>query len=86
MGWINDQRILIDHEEWCLGCCPKTWGEFYGDFQMDLQHQTCIEKYKARFMAHGFSQKEGIYYEENFALVARYTSIKSVLSLAAVMK
>ena len=22
-----------------------------------------IEKYKARFMAHGFSQKEGIYYE-----------------------
>ena len=45
-----------------------------------------IEKYKARFVARGFSQKEGIDYEENFAAVARYTSIRSVLALATVMK
>ena len=45
-----------------------------------------IEKYKARFVAHGFSQKEGIDYEETFTPVAKYTSIRSVLSLAAVMK
>ena len=35
-----------------------------------------IEKYKAIFVAHGFSQKEGIDYEETFAPVARYTSMK----------
>ena len=34
-----------------------------------------IEKYKARFVAKGFSQKEGIDYEETFSLVDRYTSI-----------
>jgi hypothetical protein len=34
-----------------------------------------IEKYKKIFVAHGFSQKEGIDYEETFAPVARYTSI-----------
>ena len=45
-----------------------------------------IEKYKAIFVACGFSQKEGIYYEETFAPVARYNSIISVLSLATVMK
>ena len=37
-------------------------------------------------MAHGFSQKEGIDYESTFAPVARYTSIRSILSLAIVMK
>ena len=45
-----------------------------------------IEKCKEIFVARGFSQKEGIDYEDTFAPVARYTSIKSVLSLAAVMK
>ena len=44
------------------------------------------EKYKARFVARGFSQKEGINYEETFVLVARYTSIRSIVALAAVMK
>jgi hypothetical protein len=45
-----------------------------------------IEKYKARFVARGFSQKVGIDYEETFAPVARYTSIGTILSLAIVMK
>ena len=48
--------------------------------------ESSIEKYKERFVAQGFSQKEGIDYEETFAPVVRYTSIRSVLALAAVMK
>jgi hypothetical protein len=45
-----------------------------------------IEKYKARFVSREFSQKEGVDYEETFATVARYTSIRTVISLASVMK
>jgi hypothetical protein len=45
-----------------------------------------IEKYKERFVARGFSQKEGIDYEETFAPVARYTSIRTIIALAAKMK
>ena len=45
-----------------------------------------IENYKAIFVARGFFQKEGIDYEETFAPIAKYTSIRSVLTLAAVMK
>lgn len=37
-----------------------------------------IEKYKTRFVACGFSQKEGIDYEETFAPVAQYTSIRII--------
>jgi hypothetical protein len=44
-----------------------------------------IEKYKAHFVAQGFSQVEGVYYDETFAPVARYTSIGSVISIAAEM-
>jgi hypothetical protein len=45
-----------------------------------------IEKYKVGFFAHGFSQKEGIEYEEKFAPVARYTSIRTIIALEAKMK
>ena len=45
-----------------------------------------IEKYKAIFVARGFSQKEWIDSEETFAQVARYTSIKPIMALASMMK
>lgn len=34
-------------------------------------------------MACGFSQKEGIDYEETFTPVAQYTSIRTIIALAA---
>ena len=43
-----------------------------------------IEKYNARFVARGFLQVEGVHYE-TFALVARYSSIRSVVSIVAKM-
>jgi hypothetical protein len=45
-----------------------------------------IEKHKARFVARGFSQKEGIDYEETFSHVARYISIRTIIALAVKMK
>ena len=45
-----------------------------------------IEKYKEIFVARGFSQKEGIDYEETFSPIARYTSIRTIMALASMMK
>ena len=42
-----------------------------------------VEKHKARFVARGFSQVEGIDCDETFAPVARYSSIRSMLALSA---
>ena len=44
-----------------------------------------MEKYKVRFIENGYAQKEGIDYEETFAPIARYTSIRSIISLTAQM-
>ena len=43
------------------------------------------QKFKARFVARGFSQKEGIDYEETFAPVARYTSIRATMTIVSKM-
>ena len=44
-----------------------------------------VEKYKAIFVAPGFSQIEGIDYDETFAPVVRHSSIRSILSLSPQM-
>ena len=41
-----------------------------------------VEKHKARFVARGFSQVEGIDYDETFGPVARYSLIRSILALS----
>ena len=41
------------------------------------------EKFKAHFVARGFAQKEGVDYDEIFAPVALYTTICSIIALAA---
>ena len=44
-----------------------------------------IEKYKVRFVARGFSQKEGVNYDEMLSPIYRYTSIKMIITLASTM-
>ena len=41
-----------------------------------------VSIYKARLVAQGYSQVEGMDYEEVFAPVARYNSIQSILAIA----
>jgi hypothetical protein len=57
---------------------------------VDLQDEAlsrwqCQEE-QGKVRAHGFSQKEGIDYEETFSPVVRYTSIRAILVIVAVMK
>ena len=44
-----------------------------------------IKKYTTRFVAHGFSQVEGVDYDETFAPVATFSLIRAVMSIVAEM-
>ena len=50
-------------------------------FKKKYSAHISIKKYKEIFVAQGFLLKQGNDYEETFALVAIYTSIRTVLAL-----
>jgi hypothetical protein len=84
----KEYQSIIKNDVWEIVPRPNNKDVVSSRWLFKIKHVAdgSIEKYKARFVAHGFSQKEGIDYEETFALVSRYTSIRTIISLAAKMK
>ena len=84
---IEEYQLIMTNDVWDVVPRPEGKSVVTSKWIYKIKHAAdgSIEKYKARFVARGFSQKEGIDYEETFAPIAIYNSIRSVLSLAAVM-
>jgi hypothetical protein len=84
----EEYHSIIKNDVWEVVPIPKNKDVVSSKWIYKIKHATneSIEKHKARFVARGFSQKEGIDYEETFALVARYTFIRTIIDLEAKMK
>ena len=85
---IEESQSIMKNDVWDVVPRPEGKSVVTSKRICKIKHvaDSSIEKNKARFVARGFSQKEGIDYEETFAPIARYTSIRLVLALATVMK
>ena len=83
---IEEYKSIMKNDVWKVVPRPTGKSVVTSRWLYKIKHAAdgSVEKYKARFVARGFTQKEGIDYDETFAPVARYTTIKTIISLAAV--
>jgi len=84
---MEEHQSIMKNEVWEIVPRPKEKSMVTSKWVYKIKHAEdgSVHKYKAIFVARGFSQKEGEDYDETFASVARYTSIRAIISLVASM-
>jgi hypothetical protein len=84
----EEYQTIIKNDVWEIVPTPKRKDVVSSKWLYKIKHVVdgSIEKNKARFVARGFSQKEGIDYEETFSTISRYTSIITIIAIADKMK
>ena len=84
----EEYQSIMRNDGWDIVPKPKGKSVVSSKWIYKIKHAAdgSIEKYKARFVDRGFSHKERIDYEETFAPVARYISIRDIMALASMMK
>jgi hypothetical protein len=83
----EEYQSIMKNDVWEIVPRPKEKSVVTLKWVYKIKHAVdgSVDKYKARFVARGFSQKEGEDYDKTFAPVARYTSIRAIMSLVASM-
>jgi hypothetical protein len=80
---IEEYESILKNDVWEVVPRPQYKSIVTSKWIYKIKHATngSVEKFKARFLARGFSQKEGIDYQDIFAPVSRYTSTRMIISL-----
>lgn len=82
---LEEYESILKNKVWKIVPRPKDKTIISSKWLFKIKHAPdgSVDKFKARFVARGFSQKEGIDYDEIFAPVARYTSIRTIIAIVA---
>ena len=82
---VSEYNSLTKNVTWDLVSLPPERQAITGKwcFKLKTDATGAVIRKKARYVARGFSQKDGIDYDETFAPVISFTSLRVLLSLAA---
>jgi hypothetical protein len=83
----EEYQSIMKNDVWDIASRPegKSVVTYKWIYKIKYAADGSVEKYKVRFVARGFSQVEEIDYEETFAPVSLYTSIRTIITLATSM-
>jgi hypothetical protein len=84
---VKEYTSIMKNGVWDIVPRPKRKSIVISRWLYKIKHVANgnIKKFKARFVARGFSRREGVDYKETFALVSRYTSIRAVVFFVSFM-
>ena len=85
---IEEYKLIMKNDVWEVVPRPTGKSVVTSRWIYKIKHDAdgSVDKYKARFVACGFTQKEVIYYDKTFSLVVRYTTIRTIISLATIFR
>jgi hypothetical protein len=79
----EEHRALLQNSTWGLVLRPPRANVVSGKwiFKHKFQADGSLERYKARWVLHGFSQRPGVDFDETFSQVVKPATVRTVLSL-----
>jgi hypothetical protein len=84
----EEYRALLGNDTWDLVPPPQNANIVFGKwvFRHKLKPDGSLDRYKARWVLHGFSQEQGVDFDETFSPVVKPATVHVVLSIALSLK